>query len=246
MNLINQHFVKETAKSLVGKNFLDYSSKNVKDFPINSKQALYIVDWQQSEVSFQRNIDKLLGYDEQEFKLETILDIAHPNDLELIKRITQTVVNHLVQKETYNLGYDNASLLITYRIRKKDGTYVKILRQSTLLARTISGLMKSNLSLLTDVSFFDKSETVHWEFEAPEIEQKIFRKKIYKEFETFFTKREKQIVQLIERNLKTREIATKLFISEHTVYSHRKNILRKSNCHNSAELIEFSKKIGVI
>jgi len=242
----NHLFLKETTKVLTGKSYIDKDHSKIEDFPLNSKQALYVVDWQQSEINFQRNIKKLLGYDENEFNIDKILNIAHPDDLDLIKRITQAVVNHLVHNETYNLGFHNASLLMTYRFRKKDGSFIKILRQSTLYERTKSGLMKSNLSLLTDVSFFDKSEVVFWDFEAPEIEQRIFRSKVYQEFEDFFTKREKSVIRLIAKGFKTKDISNQLFISEHTVYSHRKNILKKSNCHNAVELLEFCKRIGVI
>ena len=73
-----------------------------------------------------------------------------------------------------------------------------------------------------------------------------FKKSVFKEFQNFFTNREIEVIKLIAKNYPTRKIAEKLFISEHTVYSHRKNILKKSNCHNASELIMFCNKIGVL
>ena len=167
-------FIANTASKLHSNSFQETDFSHIKNFPLNSKQCLYVIDWQESKVSYQRDIDKLLGYSEDEFTLETILNIAHPNDLNLIKRITQAVVNYLTINEFSNLG--NSSLNLTYRFRKKDGTYVKILRQSALFEATKNGKMKSNLSLLTDISFFDNSDTVQWEFNAPHIEQEAFKK----------------------------------------------------------------------
>mgnify|MGYP001825985486 CR=1 FL=1 len=240
----NPKFIRETSSKLKKLNFHKNDFSSINNFPLNTKQCLYVVDWQDSKVSFQRDIQKLLGYNEDEFTLETLLNIAHPDDLNLINRITQAAVNHLTNNSCLNL--QSSSLNLTYRFRKKDDSYVKILRQSSLFEATKNGKMKSNLSLLTDISFFDNPDTVQWEFNAPHIEQKAFKEEVYKEFNNFFTSREKDVIKLIAENCKTKDIAKALFISEHTVYSHRKNILRKSKCHNATELMEFCYKIGAL
>jgi DNA-binding CsgD family transcriptional regulator len=239
-------FIKEVALKLSEQPFTGRDNADIHKFPLNSKQCLYIIDWQSSTVVYQKQISDVLGYNEGEFNLETILSIAHPDDLSLIKRITQAVVNHLLNYTWDPSSQEVPTLNISYRFRKKDGSYIKILRQSTLYEKTETGLMKSNLSLLTDISFFDTSDSINWEFIAPKIEQDVFRNEIYKEFNHFFTKREIDVIQLIHENYITKSIAEKLFISEHTAYSHRKNILRKSNCHNSKQLVEFCKKIGIL
>lgn len=60
------------------------------------------------------------------------------------------------------------------------------------------------------------------------------------------TVREKEILQLIARGFTSQEIAEKLFISYFTVSKHRKNILEKLRLKNTAELIHFSIKEGLI
>ncbi|MDO7171470.1 LuxR C-terminal-related transcriptional regulator [Mariniflexile sp. AS56] len=237
-------FISEISSKLKLLDLSQNDFSNIKNFPLNAKQCIYVIDWQEARVSFQKDIHKLLGYTTDEFTLETLLNIAHPDDLDLIKRVTQAAVNHLTHYTCDNLK--DSSLNLTYRFRKKDNTYVKILRQSSLYEPTRNGKMKSNLSLLTDISFFDNSETVHWEFNAPLIEQKTFKREIYKEFNNFFTRRETEIIKLISSQHNTKSIAQQLFISEHTVYSHRKNILKKSKCHNATELIAFCHKTGVL
>lgn len=52
--------------------------------------------------------------------------------------------------------------------------------------------------------------------------------------------REQEILKLIGRELSTQEIATKLFISFHTVESHRANLMLKAGVKNTAGLIRWA------
>ena len=51
------------------------------------------------------------------------------------------------------------------------------------------------------------------------------------------TKREKEIIELLAQGKKNKEIATHLFLSEHTVKTHRKNIAEKLGSDGLNELI---------
>lgn len=59
---------------------------------------------------------------------------------------------------------------------------------------------------------------------------------------TPFTEREREILKFIVKGEKSVSIADKLFISPRTVEGHRKNLLEKSGCKNSAELVAFALK----
>jgi DNA-binding NarL/FixJ family response regulator len=56
------------------------------------------------------------------------------------------------------------------------------------------------------------------------------------------TKREIEIIRLICREMSTRQIATALFLSELTINTHRRNILRKLEVKNVAGLMNFAKQ----
>ena len=60
------------------------------------------------------------------------------------------------------------------------------------------------------------------------------------------TASELEIVRLISEGLTTKEIASRKFISFHTVISHRKNIFRKLGVTSVSELIMFAIKSGWI
>jgi len=60
------------------------------------------------------------------------------------------------------------------------------------------------------------------------------------------TASEIDVVRLIANGMTTKEIATKKYISHHTVNTHRKNIFRKMEVSNSSELILNAIKAGLI
>ena len=58
--------------------------------------------------------------------------------------------------------------------------------------------------------------------------------------------REKEILHLIAWERSSKEIAKTLFISEHTVLSHRKNLLTKMDVKNTAGLVRRAFEIGIM
>ncbi|MEO8171696.1 MAG: response regulator transcription factor [Sediminibacterium sp.] len=60
------------------------------------------------------------------------------------------------------------------------------------------------------------------------------------------TKREVEIIKLVCHEMNTREIAATLFLSELTIKTHRRNILRKLDLKNVAGLINFAKQNQII
>lgn len=56
------------------------------------------------------------------------------------------------------------------------------------------------------------------------------------------TKREVEIIRMICKGMTTKEIAAQLFLSELTINTHRRNILRKLEVKNVAGLVNFAKQ----
>tara|TARA_Y100001954_G_scaffold180050_1_gene191747 strand:- start:846 stop:1487 length:642 start_codon:yes stop_codon:yes gene_type:complete len=59
------------------------------------------------------------------------------------------------------------------------------------------------------------------------------------------SEREIEIIGLITDGLSSKAIADTLFLSIHTVNTHRKNILKKLNVKSSSELVNYAFKIGI-
>ena len=66
------------------------------------------------------------------------------------------------------------------------------------------------------------------------------------ENEPLLSEREMEVLPLICQGLSNQEIADKLFISKRTVDNHRANILEKSGCKNTAGMVVWAIKNGLV
>jgi len=60
------------------------------------------------------------------------------------------------------------------------------------------------------------------------------------------SEREIEIVKLIAQGKINKEIARELYLSPHTVHTHRKNIMKKLGVHSAVELTNFAKENGLL
>ncbi len=76
--------------------------------------------------------------------------------------------------------------------------------------------------------------------------EKKFENEASEEMKDNLTEREIEIIKLITDKYSNQEIAEKLFISIHTVYTHRKNIMKKLQLKSPVELILYAIDSGII
>lgn len=57
--------------------------------------------------------------------------------------------------------------------------------------------------------------------------------------ETILLKSEVNVLRLIKDGHTNKEISELLFLSEHTVHNHRNNMLKRTGCKNTAELVRY-------
>ncbi len=60
------------------------------------------------------------------------------------------------------------------------------------------------------------------------------------------TKREQEILELVSYEMSTKEIASKLYISDLTVMTHRRNLMLKMQVKNSAGLVRKGFEHGLL
>ena len=77
------------------------------------------------------------------------------------------------------------------------------------------------------------------------LDQDAYIRQHYRKFSEL-TPREKEIVALLANGRSSAEMADVLFISLHTVSTHRRNILRKIECHTFAELLRFAMAFDLV
>ncbi len=60
------------------------------------------------------------------------------------------------------------------------------------------------------------------------------------------TERERQVLQLLAEGKSNKEVASVLNVSPYTVETHRTNLMQKLNLHNTAEIVLYAVRKGII
>lgn len=105
----------------------------------------------------------------------------------------------------------------------------------------ISGYVLKNIGKQELVSALEKISAGGIYF-SDEVLQEMARASDLKQKNTDaqLTAREIEIIQLIEKELSNKQIAEKLFLSERTIETHRKNIFRKTNTSSVIGLVKYA------
>lgn len=131
-------------------------------------------------------------------------------------------------------------VLSTYSYPDKISRFIKNRANGYLLKNTTkTELLDAIYSLANDNNYF-----------SSEVKEKymnsIFNLNNSSEITTELSEREKEVIKLITQEYTTQEIAEKLFISLHTVNTHRKNLFSKLHVKNIAGLVKYAIKNGMI
>lgn len=83
-----------------------------KNFPLNNKQCLYVAHWAQKGIVYEKGLERLTGYRLSEFNSEDLVAYTHPEDREIVKNITKSVVEHVIRVPVSN---QEAHLFLSFR-----------------------------------------------------------------------------------------------------------------------------------
>lgn len=183
-------------------------------------------------------INTLLGYEPKTLKVTDFLKNIHPEDQPYFLNF-ENCLHHFFRKlpldkiESYKVRYD-------FRIRNSKKEYVRILHQLVILQYDKSNNITRSLGIHTDISHLKNEGKPILSFiglngEPSYIDVKA--ENIFLPVKNFFSKREKEILKLMSEGKNTTEIAHSLIISKHTVATHRKNMLRKTDTHSAIDLV---------
>jgi len=152
----------------------------------------------------------------------------HPEDYSKVNEITDFFLN--------DLGENHSTL---FRVKHKDGDWLKLFTTRTLFKRNSEGkpwlVLAVSVNLTTPVDTGAKIE---------ELLKENIRLKNQLLLSTI-TQREKDVLGLIAHGYSNKEISLQLFISASTVESHRKHLIKKLNLKNTAALVCFAVENGL-
>ncbi|WP_258104314.1 response regulator transcription factor [Marinoscillum sp. MHG1-6] len=232
--------------------YVDYQTiyeKQITDHLNNSKlwrnQFLYIHHIKTGRF-YHKGFDHALGYDMSGLTADFLVRIIHPSDLSMYFKISKALLS-FVMGNTKDLVPFDSSFNINYRVRKSDGDYISILRQSTPFIKNHRNEVEAYISLCTDISDLVDHHSVKWHIYGPKNETfDYYLRQQSSEDEELFSERELDVLKLLAASLSSVEIADKLFISINTVNTHRKNLMKKANVNKTIDLILFARDKGYL
>lgn len=221
-------------ESLDGKVFENYR--------LMPNQYLYFINFTTSEVPYSKNLDKVLGYTEK-IDMPLLMNMVHPDDVRIVTKVSEATLAYLMKnkiKDTFAIN-----LTIANRTRKKDGTYIKILRQMTIADTDKDGNILTSVAICSDISDIKTSDEVTYKLEGPNshIFYEILEELMDTPMQPELTEREIEIVRLLAKGNSSKEIANELYISKNTVTTHRKNMMNKLEATNVVDLVLKSRVV---
>ena len=193
------------------------------------------------------DITRVLGYEVKEIDPPFFIDKIHPEDQPWFLNFEHKVMQFftklsLEQIPNYKVRYD-------YRVRKKNGEYIRILQQVVTIQYDQDNPVIRTFCVHTDISYLKSEGTPTLSFIGMNGERSYINvetEKKYSKLSAGLTQREHEILRCIAEGKSSLEIGEQLFISKKTVDTHRKSILRKTGCVNTAELTSTAVKKGWI
>lgn len=209
-------------------------------------QFCYFFDFYKMQIDIpeNNNLKEILGYDLRAYaEVSLLYDIIHPADRLQIYNATLL---------SLKISYENGPLItplkdvfsMDYRIRKKNGEYIRVLRNTVLATQDKEGNMVHSFALFTDITNIKKSKRINFDFHGY-LKNTGFSNERLVIKNDIFSCGEMRILNLLMEGKSSKEIAQKLCISNHTVDTHRRKMLKKAYVHNSAELVMFAKEHSI-
>lgn len=212
----------------------------------------FILDFENLEMNIvSDSVKSILGIEPGKYTVRTILDIVHPEDIEKLHEKEQAAGDFLFNRIP---GEHIPHYKVVYLLRLKhtDGTYKTILHQSKTILMSEDGKIQKVLVIHTDVTYLNMpidhrisfvSNTLP-SYHSLRVGESIDQLK--NSCSDLLTTREKEIIKLLSQGKNFNEMAKLMCLSPHTINTHKRNILKKTNSRNTTELVARCIREGAI
>lgn len=134
-----------------------------------------------------------------------------------------------------------------YLIHEKE--YVRVLQKGIILEMNEDGGIIRTLHLISIINHLKNENNANLIIKSPDNKFTIYNyDSTQKTISNIgcLSKRENEILDSLARGYSTKKIADNLFLSEHTVSTHRRNLLNKTNCVDTTALVTYAKMVGIL
>ncbi|TKC06178.1 LuxR C-terminal-related transcriptional regulator [Pedobacter frigoris] len=210
--------------------------------------SFFIMDFYDMSIShISDSVYEMHGLNPGDLTINDILGTLHPDDIGFVIKAEDFLTTFFVNK----VGRDKLmryKISYNYRVRLKNGSYVLFNHQALMLSLDENGGYGKSLIINTRIDHLGHTPNYKVSLIGLQGEPSFMNLSIGENASAHvsLSKREIEIIKSIAEGLSSQEIADKLFIAESTVKKHRKNILTKAECKNTAQLVKTCILQGII
>ena len=178
---------------------------------------------------------QMLGIEPADLNPYHLIDAIHPNDT---LRHNQSLVKifNLVS-ELFNTGKGSSVLSTNLKFRNPAGKYSNMLVQSYLFYARFPHKTVYRVQVHTNIDHFKIMGKGFHYYVGNDLSYFKYPDNELLNMGYMLSKRELEIIKLVEAGLYTEQIAEKLFLSPNTIKTHRRNILHKAGKASISELV---------
>jgi len=211
---------------------------------------IYLLDYTSGNYTIVSNsITSMMGYKTEDFLKEGIgftFENYNPQHLKIFNEEIFPDRLKMLSKIPYK---DHPNYIFSYNFQFKNtkGDFINLLQRNCFIKSDQNGNPLMSFGVITNVNHFKTENPIIQTVEKINSEEVIektercFKKSYFLNKEdSFFTKREKELLPYLGDGLCSKEIADKLCISEYTVINHRRNMMLKTGSHNITQLVSYA------
>jgi len=190
-----------------------------------------------------RSMD-MLGVEPADLSPLKFYQAIHPDEMErniLYKNVlTKTAHNLFLAEKGHKL------LSASFQVKNAKGKYNNVLSQFFVFYSEVPYKSVFAFKVHTNIDWYKKHKSVHHYYLGDDLSNFRYPDEELLKISAVFSKREFDILHLLEKGYSTEKVAETLFLSPNTIKTHRRNILHKSGKATIPELIFELKEHGVL
>jgi DNA-binding CsgD family transcriptional regulator len=194
-------------------------------------------------------VNILSGLDPSLFTGENGMEFSfsrfHPEQIQGLMQLHSLGMKYFEENELYK--DKNSFLSATYLYKNGNGEYVQVLQRTIMLETEAGGKPLLTLNIIHYVGHIIKHGSLNYIISVGDkVDIYSYNNSSTIEKPKTFSLQENKILKMLARGLDSKAIAKELFISPHTVDSHRRSIIKKTNCIDTTGVVAFAQLINLI
>jgi hypothetical protein len=206
-----------------------------------NNQFFFLADMMRLTILFtSKGSFRMMGIKSEELDPGHFFETIHQDDLKRYSLGRTSVISLYVAKKGIAILSSNA------RVRNPQGEFSDLLFQIYLFYSTIPCNSVFLLRVHTDITLFKKRKQDYHRYIGSDLSNFRYPDEELLKIGVPFTDREIEIIKLIHSGMKSEQIGEKIFLSVHTVNTHRRNIMAKTDKATISDLIYDLMNQGIL